>query len=82
MLIRCFKYNQTTLSRRNSKNNNHSVFDNSGEFDTSEAHPDFQRLFRSTWADHANLLSLQYAGSGKRNIIFLFHSCFFTYRVI
>lgn len=35
-----------------------------GEFDTSEAHPDFQRLFRSTWADHANLLSLQYAGSG------------------
>ena len=33
-------------------------------FETSESHPDFQRLFRGTWADHANLLAIQYAGSG------------------
>jgi len=34
------------------------------EFETTEAHPEFQRLFRATWADHANLLAIQYAGSG------------------
>ena len=33
-------------------------------FETTESHPDFQRLFRGTWADHANLLAMQYAGSG------------------
>ena len=31
---------------------------------TTHAFPDFQRLFRHVWADHANLLALQYAGSG------------------
>ena len=31
---------------------------------TTNSFPDFQRLFRHVWADHANLLALQYAGSG------------------
>jgi len=31
---------------------------------TTHAFPDFDRLFRHVWADHANLLALQYAGSG------------------
>ena len=32
--------------------------------ETTESHPEFQRLFRGIWADHANLLAMQYAGSG------------------
>ena len=31
---------------------------------TTRDHPDFQKLFRHVWADHANLLAMQYAGSG------------------
>ena len=31
---------------------------------TTSTHREFMQLFRHTWADHANLLALQYAGSG------------------
>ena len=31
---------------------------------TTAMFPDFQQLFRHVWADHANLLAIQYAGSG------------------
>ena len=34
------------------------------ELDTTESYSDFQNLFRGIWADHANLLAIQYAGSG------------------
>ena len=29
-----------------------------------EMEPGFQTVFRHTWADHANLISVQYAGTG------------------
>ena len=30
----------------------------------TELEPSFQNVFRHTWADHANLISVQYAGTG------------------
>ena len=34
------------------------------KFQLSEKEPAFQAVFNHTWADHANLISVQYAGTG------------------
>ena len=37
---------------------------NTTKVQLSEREPTFQTVFNHTWADHANLISVQYAGTG------------------